>query len=511
MKNIITILISLLLSTTIVLSQNNQKRIALIVGNSAYPGGQALNNPVNDANLIANTLQSLDFTVIKQLNATKASLEKVIYEFSRSLRDFDVALFYYAGHGMQIDGKNYLIPVDAKLSDKTAVKFEAVAVDFIVEEFENYPNNTNIVILDACRDNPFRSWDRGSARGFKAMQPASGTIIAFATSEGSTAADGEAGNGLYTTYLVQEIKKPQRIIDVFNNTRIAVENASNGAQSPQEWTKLKGAFYFSKPANTNVAIPSQPQSAFIPGDVVYSYGSILIDSEIEGDFYIDGEFKGRISKNSKGNKLPNIQTGNHTIKIVGDENWIQIINIVQNQTSYLNVKSSKPNYSTNTLYDNRNGNYYPIKEINGLVWMTKNLTYYSGSGCWISENKNENLEKYGYLYNWKTALNVCPTGWRLPTKYELEDLINKYGGQGENAYVGLKQNGTAGFSPAFGAWRDSGGSFNSGFLEKIGYYWSSTELDENDAWYMYIYDEQKLAKTNSNDKDMAISVRCVKK
>jgi len=240
--------------TSIIFAQDTEKRLALVVGNSAYLGGSALKNPVNDANLMATTLSRLGFTVIKRENTTKAQLEKAIYEFSRKLKDYDVALFYYAGHGIQVDGKNYLIPIDAKLSDKTAVKFEAVAVNYVVDEFEYYQDNTNIVILDACRDNPFRSWGRGGAQGFKAIPPASGTIIAFATSEGATAADGKGVNGLYTEHLVKQLTKPQRIVDVFNNTRVAVENATNGQQSPQEWTKLKGAFYFKKPTgevNTN--------------------------------------------------------------------------------------------------------------------------------------------------------------------------------------------------------------------------------------------------------------------
>jgi uncharacterized caspase-like protein len=133
------------------------------------------------------------------------------------------------------------------LNDKSDVKWEAISVNTAIEELEQYPNNTNIVILDACRNNPFRSWARGEAnRGFKAITPASGTIISFATSEGATAADGEGANGLFTQELVKQMSLKMPIEEVFKKTRVQVERLSNGAQSPQEWTKLKGEFYFKR-------------------------------------------------------------------------------------------------------------------------------------------------------------------------------------------------------------------------------------------------------------------------
>jgi len=173
-------------------------------------------------------------------------MEAGIREFSEKLPGYNVALFYYAGHGMQVDGMNYLIPTDAQLNKKEDCKWEAISVDFVVEEFEKYPDNTNIVILDACRNDPFRSWSRGGERGFKAIAPTSGTIIAFATSEGSTAADGSGSNGLFTQELVKQLQVPQPIESVFKKTRVEVERLSGGNQSPQEWSKLKGDFYFKR-------------------------------------------------------------------------------------------------------------------------------------------------------------------------------------------------------------------------------------------------------------------------
>jgi hypothetical protein len=221
-----------------------EKRLALVIGNAAYSGGSALRNPVNDANLMEATLKSLNFDVIKLNNAGLSSMLQSVHEFSKRLPDYNVALFYYAGHGIQLDGVNYLIPVDAKLEEKNDVKFEAVSVNFIVEEFEKYPENTNIVILDACRNNPFRSWARGGPEGFKAITAASGTLISFATSEGATAADGAGQNGLFTQELVKQMTVSQQVESVFKRTRVQVEKLSEGAQSPQEWSKLKGDFFF---------------------------------------------------------------------------------------------------------------------------------------------------------------------------------------------------------------------------------------------------------------------------
>jgi hypothetical protein len=223
-----------------------EKRIALVIGNANYGENRSLRNPVNDANLMESTLKQLGFEVIKKLNADKQSMELAIKEFSKKLPAYNVALFYYAGHGVQVDGMNYLIPVDAMLNEKADCKWEAVAVDLAVEEFEKYPDNINIVILDACRDNPFRSWARGGNQGFKAIPPTSGTIIAFATSEGAVAADGSGINGPFTEELARQMVVPQPVESVFKKTRALVEKRTSGAQSPMEWSKLKGDFYFKK-------------------------------------------------------------------------------------------------------------------------------------------------------------------------------------------------------------------------------------------------------------------------
>jgi hypothetical protein len=223
-----------------------EKRLALIFGNSVYRNKAPLKNPVNDANLIEGTLRELGFDIIKRLNVGKAEMESAIREFNEKLPDYNVALFYYAGHGNQVEGKNYLIPTDAVLEKPGDCKYEAIDVKWVVEEFEKYQDNINIVILDACRSNPFASWTRGNEAGFRAINFTSGTIVGFATAEGATAADGKGSNGLYTEELVKQMVIPQPISSVFNNTRIQVRKLSNNLQIPIEMNQLNGDFYLKK-------------------------------------------------------------------------------------------------------------------------------------------------------------------------------------------------------------------------------------------------------------------------
>ena len=223
-----------------------EKRLALVFGNSDYSNGTSLKNPKNDADLMEVTLKDLGFTVMKQINAGKDAMENAIRDFSRRLPEYNVALFYYAGHGVQVDGVNYLIPVDAKLESKVDVSFETIEVTKITDQLKKNSAATNIVILDACRNNPYKSWARGGNEGFKPLGAVNGTIVAFSTSEGMTAADGEGANGLFTEELVKQMQIPQDIESVFKKTRKEVMARSNNQQMPVDWSYLTGDFSFKK-------------------------------------------------------------------------------------------------------------------------------------------------------------------------------------------------------------------------------------------------------------------------
>lgn len=510
-----TFLLIVLLFILTAFGQSNEKRIALVIGNSTYLHGGALKNPVSDANLMATTLQSLGFTVIKKLNASLRTMQLASTDFKTKLKDYDVALFFYAGHGIQVDGINYLIPVDAQLDNREMAKYDAFSINDINDAFMSNSSKTNIMILDACRNDPFRSWARGGDRGFaKIDNPSKGTIIAFATQPGETAADGSGSNGLYTSKLVQQMKISQSIENVFKNTRKAVNDASGGKQIPQDWSSLMDEFYFTggkTVSNNNV----EPENiVFNPGNVVILYGSISIDSEISGDLYIDGKKIGSINANSKGNKLNKIVTGSHIIEIRGTEIYKQTVEVDQNQTAYITANSSKQLTTNNKfkdlpdqLFDNRDNKYYKIVKIGNQIWMAENLAFNYGSGCWAYDNNLSNVTKYGYLYNWETAKYVCPSGWRLPSKSDFETLLNNVGGSGGSAYQALIPSGRSGFSAPFGGWRGSNGYV--GYIGRSAFFWSSSTFDATYSWHLFIDSSSSNAYIYYYDKSSGLSVRCL--
>lgn len=222
-----------------------QIKVALVIGNESYTKSAKLENPINDANGIDSALTKIGFKVIKVLNADYSAMRKGLSEFSKQAKDADVALFYYAGHGLQVDGENYLIPIGADIETKEQVALETISISLVIKTLELTSNHErlNVLVLDACRSNPFQTWSRSTGGGLAQVNPPNGTLIAFATSPGSTAADGTDGHGLYTGELIKQLDGHQRIEDVFINTRVAVEQKSHGQQSPWELARLRGKYY----------------------------------------------------------------------------------------------------------------------------------------------------------------------------------------------------------------------------------------------------------------------------
>jgi WD40 repeat protein len=224
----------------------SQKRLALLLGNSNYQNS-ALANPANDAREMKNILTQYGFDVIEYEDLTQSRMKMAMDEFGEKLKGYDVGLFFYAGHGIQSKGYNYLIPVDANLKTENQVEYDCVQADRILALMEASGTKVNIIILDACRNNPFeRSWTRSSAgKGLAFMSAPSGSLIAYATAPGSTASDGSGKNGLYTSAILESIKIPQiNILQIFQNVRKIVSEESGGQQIPWESTSLTGDFYF---------------------------------------------------------------------------------------------------------------------------------------------------------------------------------------------------------------------------------------------------------------------------
>ncbi|MGH8642247.1 MAG: caspase family protein, partial [Burkholderiales bacterium] len=221
-----------------------ERRVALVIGNSAYKQAPLV-NPGNDARAMAQVLRESGFTVKELRNLNQAGMRRAIREFGDDIAKGGVGLFFFAGHGMQIRGRNFLIPVGSDIEREDEVEDQAVDARLVLEKMASAKNALNIVILDACRNNPFISSFRSSIVGLAAMDAPAGTLVAFSTAPGQVAADGTGDNGLYTQHLVSYMREPGlKVEDVFKRVRSAVRQESGGRQTPWENTSLEADFYF---------------------------------------------------------------------------------------------------------------------------------------------------------------------------------------------------------------------------------------------------------------------------
>lgn len=278
-----------------------EQRVALIIGNSAYPGVAALRNPANDATDMAAKLRKLNFRVTLKTNVGQKDMLRALTDFGDKVQQGGEALFFYAGHGMQVRGKNYLIPIDAEIRSESSVSSEAVDVDQLLDKLA--PARLSIVILDACRNNPFERRFRGGGQGLAQINAPTGTLIAYATAPGKVASDGEGRNGLYTAELLAAIDHHGiRIEDVFKRVRANVVRKSNDAQTPWESSSLTGDFFFTAPGTNALPGPSQPAPAPAdPATIELSYWDGVKDSRDAEAFkmYLDQYPEGRFASLAK--------------------------------------------------------------------------------------------------------------------------------------------------------------------------------------------------------------------
>jgi len=221
-------------------------RVALVIGNSQYPFIGQLKNPENDAKDMAEALRKLGFNVTVKLNADQEEMEAAIGEFGKLLKEDSLGLFYYAGHGVQIKGNNYLIPVHSGIKQAKDIRYKAVDLNMLIDEMVYANNGKNIIILDACRNNPLPEKDeRRSSTGLARTDAPAGTLIAYATSPGSVAIDGEGRNGVYTKYLLENMFEPGIPIEiVFKRVLQGVSSDTNRKQIPWMSSSLDIDFYF---------------------------------------------------------------------------------------------------------------------------------------------------------------------------------------------------------------------------------------------------------------------------
>lgn len=243
-------------------------RIALVIGNSNYQNVTKLKNPKNDANDIEKVLKKLSFDVTKITDANLIEVQQAINAFLKALDEYAVGLLFYAGHGMQIDGKNYIAPVDLECSNKSKTTVSCYCLNTFLEGVASYKGKTIICILDACRNNPFAA-GRGLSSGFAPFDnPPKGTIIAYSTSADCGAFDGNNSNGLYTQVLKDAMLIPNlKIEDMFKAVRNEVLEISTDQYKEEqlswEYSSLVGDFYFS--------VTPQPVNVHVSDDEIYDF------------------------------------------------------------------------------------------------------------------------------------------------------------------------------------------------------------------------------------------------
>src|ERR1700691_920575 len=232
--------------------QAQETRIALVIGNSDYSSGP-LPNPAHDAKLVGDALTALGFDVIARRNADQITMKRAIQEFGSRLEKAGpkaVGLFYYAGHGVQLSGRNFLIPTTANIEREGDVEIEAVSADWVIEQMRYVRMALNIVILVACRNNPFTRSMRSAERGLAVMDVPTGILIAYSTAPGTVAQDGNGRNSPYSVALTQAmLEQREPLAELFQDVRVAVMSATEQKQVPWEDSSLTGRFYFTAPEN----------------------------------------------------------------------------------------------------------------------------------------------------------------------------------------------------------------------------------------------------------------------
>ena len=309
-------------------TQSSQRRVALVIGNGAYEHAGRLANPPNDATLVAATLRQLGFEVKNGSNLTQREMKQRIREFGQTLRtNGGVGLFYFAGHGVQAKGHNYLVPVDADIQTEADLEDVAVDLNYVLSLMDDAQNALNIVILDACRNNPFARSFRSAQEGLAQVKAPTGTLIAYATAPDSIAADGTGTNSPYSQELVKEMQASGVLVEtMFRRVTEQVSARTNGKQEPWYSANVKGDFYFTGDAigsTSNRAANSTTEASISrvdPTAFELSYWETIKSSNNPDDFksYLDKYPEGQFAALAK-NKIAVLNTSaNPGINAGGD-------------------------------------------------------------------------------------------------------------------------------------------------------------------------------------------------
>lgn len=257
---------------------NKENRVAVVIGNSDY-ASNPLKNPVNDAKSLASVLRSQGFKVYDYYNLSLTDIRRVTDKLAdQNITNGGTALFYFAGHGLQSGGRNYLVPVNASIRSENDIEFEALNLDRVISKMEQAKNRVNIVILDACRNNPFAAASRSMSSGLATVDAPIGSFIAYATAPGKVASDGASDNGVFTGALVEVLSKTKGITieQVFKYVRSKVRVETDGDQIPWTSSSMEGDFFFA-PSDTQVVQLNVTKSKPAPAVNTSDDASIFTD------------------------------------------------------------------------------------------------------------------------------------------------------------------------------------------------------------------------------------------
>jgi uncharacterized protein (TIGR02145 family) len=449
-----------------ILAQSEPKKVALVIGNANFNSSRSLETAINDANLMSSVLVDLGFSVTMLTDATYIQMKEALSVFSEKLTTCEVSFFYFAGYGIFENRYNNIIPVDANLPDRYSLKNEAITLEEINEIYTRNPGKNHIMVIDpgqTCWFEPISFWSKSAAlktyRFTEITGQASGSLVAFASKYVKTNW-GELPFGIYTDNLVQQLKVNQSISEVFKNTKDHVIKITKGEQHPEHW------------------------SLFLQDFSIYP-NSIL--SKRKNEFFNEEQERKKIEANQRNQK---------------------------NESTEMPLSGS--------FTDIRDGKSYKWIIIGGKKWMAENLFFKPDSGIFSDNKSIPNPDaRYGYLYDWKTANEACPKGWKLPTNADWAKLASGLGGATVagtklKARKGWKYhesyvNGTDdyGFNALPSGYWYNENSFS--FIESVAYWWSQSDDDENNAyiWSVNSYSSE-ICRRNDGKKN-GYAVRCVER
>jgi len=434
---------------------SSERRTALVIGNSNY-ASSPLKNPANDARDMAKTLEELGFDVIHRENAGKKAIKEGIRDFEKKLRGGGVGLFYFAGHGMQVGGKNYLIPTDAQIETEADVEDAAVEANWILGKMEDAGNEINIVILDACRNNPVARSFRSASAGLAEMKAPKGAVIAYATSPGDVAADGNGKNGTYTKYLLKYLREPGLEIGQFFK-KVGKDVAAETGEKQMPWmhSKFYGDFYFLADSGSIAtekpqipAEPAKPKQATLNITADVSGAEVWVNGNKQGvlprNFTISESGKYEVEVTAPGYKKyrtsKNIELGKeYEVAVHLEKEQVEAASApvvkppVQQKPSVSGAKyrlRSEPITASNLDFKSKfglNGSREPLEYVEndfrdngdetitdyatGLMWQKSGSEYmpYKDAKAYIEELNSKKFAGY--------------SDWRLPTVDELKSLL----------------------------------------------------------------------------------------